>query len=272
MDVYLAGDVVTVSTVITDSSGTAADPTALTLTYTNGTTTSTLHWPTPAEITRDLAGRFHADLTGLTAGHYRYVWTSTGANAGADVDVFDVLDTATPRLVSLADAKGFLRLSGTADDALLDRIIVWATARINQEIQAATETVTSRVTGRGSVLLLPRTPVQEVTAITPVGLIGVAVDVTSVWVESPLAGLVRTTGWFYGAYDVTYTAGPAQATVAAGADGACLHLIRHWWNQSQAHGSATYGDEGFTPTDFPDLPNSVKNLLASSPPRPPLMA
>jgi len=275
MALYSTGQPFRLSTPVKDIAGALADPGALLLTYVNtapGSVAVVKHWPSPAEITRDSLGLFHFEVpAGLTAGHYRATWTSSGVNAGEDTDVFDVFDPATyPRLVSFEDAKAYLRLTGTNDDAMLDRIIGWASARILREVQGTVQTRTDRVSAQGRVFTLPLVPVQAVTAITPVTPYSSAVDVATLYVRNALGGLIESyPTWLCGLYDVTYTAG--YATVPAGVDGACLDLIRHWWNQSQAHGSATYGDSGFVP-DFEGLPNSVRNKLAAAPARPPLIA
>lgn len=270
MDVYLTGDVITMRTTVVDSNGTAADPTSLTLTYTDqagNATTKT--WPTPADITRDSTGVYHFDATGLAAGHWRYTWTAAGLYAGTDTDVFEVYDPAdVPRIVSVADAKTFLRLSGTADDALLNRMVTWATARIIREIGAVVNTVyTETVCAVGGGFVLTRTPVLSVSAITPLNSYVPTVDVATLYVTNSLAGVVTATGYttMYGHYNVTYRAG--YNTVPPGVDGAVLELLRHWWTQSQAHGSATYSEDNqLTPlTDFPSLPYSVLNKLAAIP-------
>lgn len=271
-DLYPLGQPVRLSTTVRNSAGVLADPGGLSVTVTapDGTT-STLTYP--ADIAKDSTGAYHVDLTtGIsTAGHYVYVWTATGSNAGVDVDVFDVFDpTTAPRLVSFADAKAFLRITGSADDALLDRTIGWASARILQEIQASARSYTERRHVNGRRVMLANVPLIEVIAVEGADNCATAVDVATLTVRTPLAGLVESSTWMHGIYDFTYTAGHAAGT-PAGVDGATLMLIRHWWNQSQAHGSATYGDSGFVP-DFKGLPNSVRNMLAATPPAPPLIA
>jgi hypothetical protein len=263
---YPLGQPVRLSTTVKNSSETLADPGGISLTLygPDGTVVQTYSSPT-----HDGTGLYHQDIptTDLAdAGHYRYVWTATGSNAGVDMDVFDVFDPAAyPRLVSFADAKSFLRLQGTGDDALLDRIIGWASARIGIEVtpykQAFTRTITVR--GGDPFFTLPDRPVRSVTSMTPVSPFSPAVDVANVWVANPNGGRVETTAHLAGTYTVVYQAGPDE--VQPGVDGACLELIQHWWNQSQAHGSSTYGDTGFVP-DFRDLPNTVKNMLAVAAP------
>ncbi len=266
MPLYATAQPFTLSTTVTNvSTGLLADPGALVLTYVNvapGSMAVVRNWPTPAEIVKDNTGLFHYDAAALgTAGHYRVTWVATGLNAGEKYEVFDVFDPATyPRLVSLADAKAYVKLLGTADDALLDRMVGWASARILREVDAYQQTFTETRTLHGDrTFLLAHTPVQSITSLTPVGPHTSAVDVSSVWVQHPAAGIIGCTYGLYGTYTVAYVAG--YSAVPAGVDGATLALIQHWWNQSQAHGSSTYGEAGFIP-DFSGLPNTVKNRLA----------
>jgi hypothetical protein len=270
-DVYAVGQPVVLSTTV-KAAGVLTDPTALVLTVAvSGGATVTKHWPTPLEIAKDTTGTFHYAHTPTVAGLHRETWTSTGTAAGVDVDVFNVFNPALyPRLVSFADAKAFVRLQGTDDDSLLDRMVGWASARILIEVVAYASTYTQRVRARQGRLVLSRTPVREVTAIVPLSLGATVVDPADLLVLNPAHGLVVPDVGVrpYGLYDVTYTAGYDE--VPPGVDGACLQLLQHWWNQSQAHGSATYGDTGFVP-DFAGLPNSVTNKLAAAAP-PVLMA
>jgi hypothetical protein len=265
---YPIGQPVRLATTTTDAAGVLGDPTALVLTYgLRGGTLTTKNWPTPADITKDSTGTFHYDVPALsTAGQYIYTWTSTGTNAGERADVFSVFDPATyPRLVSFAEAKTMtLKLGGTADDDMLDRMIGWASARILADLEAVPRTVTERVAIDGSRFLLNSVPVRSVTSITPVTPYAVTVQAANTYVRSDVGGVIEIYGLGvtgYGLYDVTYSVG--EDTIPPGVDGACLALIRHWWNQMMAHGSATYGDSGFVP-DFKGLPNLVINMLGAA--------
>lgn len=263
-DLYPLGQPVRLSTTVKDDDDVLADPTGLTLDVAvpDGTT-ATKVWP--GDVTRDSLGAFHIDLSGLAvAGHYTYTWTASGANAGVDTDVFDIFDPATyPRLVSFARAKAFARLKGTSDDDLFDQYIGWASAAILRRLAAALETVTETVHADGC-LLLSRLPVSSVTSVTAVSLYAPTVSVADLRVTSALGGVVEsvTSPGPCGTYTVVYVVGAAGVPV--GADGACLTLIKHWWTQTQGHGSATYGDSGVLP-DFADLPNTVLNMLAAAP-------
>lgn len=265
---YPLGQPIRLSTTVRDLTGALVDPSTLTLTV-RRSGGATLTYLSPAH---DSTGTYHQDIPAAdltAAGHYQYEWVSTGLGAGVSTptgvfDVFDPAAAAGVRLVSLADAKAFLRLAGTADDALLDLIVGWASARIMREVVAVPITVTETVTARDGCLHLARTPVRTIVAATPLDTWARTVTVTDLVIDQPQYGVVRpSTGPApYGTYTVTYTAGWDE--VPPGVDGACLQLVRHWWNQSQAHGSATFGDSVIVP-DFADLPNSVRNMLASVP-------
>jgi hypothetical protein len=265
------GQPVTVTTTVSTAAGVPADAGAIAVSLYGPDGVLVQTYSSPAH---DGPGLYHQDIaaSSLTvAGHYRYDWVATGANAGVRSDVLDVFDPAAyPRLVSLADAKTFCQTIGTAGDALLDRMIGWASARILIEVVAYSTSYTQRVRARQGRFVLSRVPVREVTAVTALNVGAPAVDPADLIVANPAHGLVVPDVGIgpNGLYDVTYTAGYDE--VPSGVDGACLQLVLHWWNQSQSHGSATYGDGGFV-ADFADLPHSVTNKLAVAAP-PVLMA
>lgn len=174
-------------------------------------------------------------------------------------------------LVTLDTAKTFLRITGTADDTTLSQIIGWASERITQELTAAApESFTQTVSADVGRFVLSHTPVVSLTSITAITSWSPTVNVDDLQVTNALAGLVEAISGSTpcGLYTVAYTAGRDALPTAV--EGACLALVRHWWNQSQAHASATYGDAGFVP-DFRDLPNTVRTMLGAVP-KPPGVA
>jgi hypothetical protein len=247
---------------IRDSAGMLADAGTMTLTVylPNGSTAS-------PGFTHTVPGIYVPGVyVPSAAGHYRTEWVTSGTNTtNPFVDDFDVVDPAGyPRLVSLAEAKAYVGLKGTVGDALLDLMVSWASARIGAQLAAVKQTYTETVTSRGDdcALHLAHRPVRQVTALAAVSPWGSAPDVSQVWVANPRTGRVEGLA-LYGTYTVTYTAGPD--TVSPGVDGAVLALVQHWWDQSQAHGSSTYGDTGFVP-DFKGLPFAVRNKLDTAAP------
>lgn len=202
-------------------------------------------------------------------GPYRVIPTVTGANAGTDFDVFQVFDPAAfPRLVSFADAKRVVKALGTEDDALLDRIIGWASARIVIEYQGGLATVTQRVNVRGfdPFFKLSTTPVNSITSVTN-AITGITVDTTLLKITHPNAGLVSfPSGAVSGPNDVVYEAGTTE--IPPGLDAAVLTLIRHWWNVlvvKQTVGGYGGGSATNLTPDFAGLPNTVTNMLAALP-------
>lgn len=201
-------------------------------------------------------------------GRWRVIPHVTGANVGADFEVFDMFDpVAYPRLVSFADAKRVVKAQGTEDDPMLDRVIGWASARICVEYEMVRAVRTQRINVRGGdpFLTLSRTPVRAVTAV--VAASGTVVDASALTVTHPNGGMVQfTAGLLNGPYDITYTVGPDE--VPPGGDGATLALIQHWWSQMVARrtvGAYGAGGPGGVMPDFRDLPNTVKNFLAVVP-------
>lgn len=271
MDLYPVDQPFTLSTTITDAAtGALADPTALTLSYVAtapGSTAVTKNWPTPADITRDSIGTFHYVVTGglSTAGHYLSTWESTGNDAGAKTEVFEIFDPSTyPRLVSFDDAKTVVKALGDQDDPLLDRMIGWASARILMEVQAYRQSFTQTVNVRGGdcFFKLSHTPVRSITSITALNPYSYSPPAVSTLVPTiPNVGHVEATvGGLWGTYEVTYEAG--TDSVPPGVDGACFALLQHWWGQIVSRRSQSYGagPAGAMP-DFRGLPNTVRNLL-----------
>jgi hypothetical protein len=264
MNPFPLGQPITLSTTVTDvETGLPADAGAITLTlYKDGVLVQTY---TPAH---DGDGLYHQDVpvTDLaTAGQYRFFWTSTGANAGEKMDVFDVFDPADyPRLVSFDDAKTVVKALGDQDDPLLDRMIGWASARILMEVQAYKQSFTQVVNVRGGdcFFKLSHTPVASITSITALNPYSWSPpDVSTLVATIPNVGHVEATiGGLAGTYTVTYVAG--TDTVPPGVDGACLALLQHWWGQIVSRRSQSYGQgpAGAMP-DFRGLPNTVRNLL-----------
>lgn len=92
---YLVGQLVRVSAAITDASGSAVDPSTLTMKYrTPGGTTTTLTYGTDAALVKDSVGNYHVDLSVQEAGAYQYVWTSTGTGQAIGEGAFVSRNTA----------------------------------------------------------------------------------------------------------------------------------------------------------------------------------
>lgn len=114
---FLVGAVVPLSFTVTDEAGDLAAPGAVTLTITlpNGTTST----PTPENPS---TGVYTYDFTPASAGRHVARFVATGANAGADEDVFDA-NPASAAVVTVADAREYLG-QVSVDDTQLAAVIV----------------------------------------------------------------------------------------------------------------------------------------------------
>ena len=88
---YLVGNLVNITAIFTDGTGTLVDPDTVVLEVL--TPASVLVQPT---VVRDSVGAYHAaySLIGLSAGTYRYRWTSTGGAQAAAEGSFKVTKSA----------------------------------------------------------------------------------------------------------------------------------------------------------------------------------
>ena len=244
---YPAGQPVTISTTVRDTTGTLVDPATLTLAVhlaaADGTSTVTGTYTSP---TKDSTGTYHQDIpaTGLaTTGHYQYTWTSTGTGAGVSYGDFDVFDPFETRVLSLADAKDMLNIpqSSTGDDAELDSWI----ATIESSLEGMTggplvsRQISERVeaTDGYTVLCVRQRPLVSLVSVVNVGS-GLPLALTDMTDLDPNAGTIRRRlGWpFFGPFyqylpifTVTYVAGWGTAVPAAFSSAARI-IIRHLWD------------------------------------------
>lgn len=105
---------------------------ALTITLPDGTTTTPTVTNPPVST-----GQYLYDYQTVQAGRHAVRWVGTGANPGAHADVFDVRPAAPAYLVSLADIKQQLNMTGTGDDEELRRIIEAATGVVERHLDMA---------------------------------------------------------------------------------------------------------------------------------------
>lgn len=258
---YAVGQPIRLSTIVTDVNGTAADPTDIEVrTLSTVDAVSTTYAYNPGDIVRDSAGHFHLDLSLTTVGHYSYAWVASGLNAGVGPAAgnFEIYNPLEFRVVSIEDARTYLRLVDgadvAADDTRLTDIIGAVTASLTQLVgpmvpTTYVETVLANVT-----LQLNHGPVRSVTTFTAYSADAVTVSLGDLQILPGdvvrRASGVALSGW----YTVTYSAG--TDTVPDNVRGAALDWVLHKWRQAQAHSSATYGE---LVTDFAGPPNSVLN-------------
>ena len=162
-------------------------------------------------------------------------------------------------VLTLADAKTHLNITGSASDTELQTFIDAAEGVIAKQCGPLTLTVrTDRVSGGSEGLVLPVTPVVSITSITPV--LGTALTLSDLYVNTTTGIVEYTYGSSFWAreYDVTYTAG--RATVPADLLMAVKEMTRHLW-QSQRGSGARPGSTASASTPGFLIPNLVAELL-----------
>ena len=93
MNLYLAGDLVTVTATFTNSASVVADPSTITLKVgRKGTAETTYTYGSGSVITRVSTGVYQAniDTTSYAQGQYTYFWVGTGAVQAVNDGVFAV--------------------------------------------------------------------------------------------------------------------------------------------------------------------------------------
>jgi len=215
----------------TDTSGNAfeASSPGLTVTLPDGTTA------TPS-VTHNGSGSYSASFTTTEAGHHLVAWTATaGGLADAFCDSFEVQSSTDPTIVSLAEAKEILNLTGTtADDLLLQGYNAAATEVADYICgPVVTRQVTEVIRAQGAVMTLGFAPVRTdlgttldasnrrdgsttngLVSITPLMTYGFMYDLSQLLVDPP-TGIVRQSAGLpffysgdpYAQFKVVYWAG-----------------------------------------------------------------
>jgi hypothetical protein len=265
------GDLVPLTVTVKDSVGAPTNASTITLTITlpDGTTTTPSVTNPPAST-----GIYTFDDPTVQAGRHVYRWTSTGPQA-AHVDVFDVRSAAPPYIVSLADAKAQLKITTSAHDEELRRIVESATAAVEHHLDMAVirrTVVEKRNMGNPPVcrdpdvlqkFTLTTKPIIELTSVT-------SADGGTTWdvddMRATDAGVVEVLrgSIVWGPVDFIYVAGltliPANYTEAA------EEIIQHiWQNQRGTQGGPRPGGMdtsglGFTSYGY-SIPNSALEHL-----------
>lgn len=143
-------------------------------------------------------------------------------------------------VLTLTDAKRFLSVKATDDEADLTTVMAAAEAAVAKVCGPLEATaVTKRVRG-GNSLVLPITPVISITSVT--GKSGAVVASTdySLW---PEAGVLTTTlsGFAEEFYDVVYSAG--RAACPADLLQAVKEMTRHLWTTRRGPTTGVAGSE-----------------------------
>lgn len=267
------GDLVRLSTTLTSPAGGLVNAGTMSLTITLPDAST---FPV-SPVTPVTTGQYQYDYQTTQPGRHIARWVATGANPGAYVEAFDVLD-ATPRyMISMADAKNQLNITGTSSDDELRVYLESATdvvERVRGEAMVRRTFIEEHeVMYAGGRMALSWTPVVSLTSVVMIDG-WVTWDVSRLHVN-PITGVVSTTfqsGLFqlFGRLAVTYVAGyqviPASFQLAASI------IVNHLWQTQRGNrGSPRVGGGLSDPTTMVPgfafaVPNRALELLGTGMP------
>ncbi|MFE0699121.1 hypothetical protein [Streptomyces sp. NPDC058872] len=205
---------------------TTASGVTVTVTLPDGTSAT----PSASESS---TGQYLVDYATTQAGRHVIRWVFTGP-ADAYTDSFDVREAAPPGILSLADAKTYLRLTSTAED---DELRTWIES-ITSGIEGmcgpvVARTVTQRIDiRRAASIALRDTPVLELISLEPVHTGGTSYDPADLDVDLDTGVVRRLNGcMFIGPLIATSRAG--RLVVPAALTSAARIILRHLWQTKQ---------------------------------------
>jgi len=217
-----------------------ASTAVLTVTLPDGTTATPAVSNPPAVM-----GQYRVTYVPSVKG--RYSWRAvTTSPSTAYQDVFEVRDTASTALLSLADAKTQLKITNTASDDELRGYLESATEIVESYVgPIVPRTFTRRVNMRyRQYIHLPHTNVTAITGLTlvsdgstPIALTSITVDATTGIVSFKTPGGIFP----YNDMDITYTVG--QSYVKANWILAAGLIVQHLWQTKLGNLPSIQGDD-----------------------------
>lgn len=220
------GDPVPLALEVRDASGALANGGVVTLTITapDGSTS------TPA-VSNTAGTGLYAPTSPVLAsqfGEHLVSWLVTGANACAFTDSYDV-ESPAAGIVSLAEAKAFLRITRPDDDEILQSVILMASdicesAEGTGQIWRRTVVTNEIHDGGGNSITTNKRPVRSLTAISVDGVVASVADydVSSWRIRSPYSTF--GSGDRGGSVSLSYVAGPAGPVPAGLRIGVLEHI------------------------------------------------
>src|SRR5438445_9125878 len=157
------GDLYRCSFSLYSPGGSLVNATTMTLTITLPDGTTTVITPVAPIST----GLYQYDYPTVQSGRHVARWVGTGTNPGAYVDVFDVISASPGYIMSLADAKEQLNITGTASDEEL-RVFLESATDVVERIRGQAmvrRTVTEEHEVRSGQLVLSLPPVVSLTSV-----------------------------------------------------------------------------------------------------------
>lgn len=255
------GDSIPIAWDVKNSSGVLTNATTATLTITlpDGTTVTPSVTNPPGST-----GQYRETYVPSVIGRYAWRVVTTVPNT-AYQDVFEVRETVSPALISLADAKAHLNITSTNSDDELREYLEAVTEVVESYVgPIVRRTKTARVHGGHTTITLPDTQIVSVTSLTwvrdgstLVNLSDLAVDATS--------GVItfKNYGYFpYGDIDAVYVVG--QSYVKPNWTLAAKIILDYNWETQLGNLPSIQGDEvGYSPADGgPLIPPRAMALLS----------
>jgi hypothetical protein len=238
---YDIADSVPIAWDVKDSAGAlvTASSAVLTITLPDGTTA------TPAIPTPSPAGQYRVTYVPTVKGRYTWRAVTTAPNT-AYQDVFEVRETSSPALLSLADARTQLKITSTTSDDELRGYLDSATDIVESYVgPIVTRSYTRRINMRyRRYIHLPHTNVTAITGLTLVSDGSTPIALTDLSVD-PGPGIVsfKTPGGIfpYNDMDITYTVG--RSYVKANWILAASMIVQHLWQTKLGNLPSVQGDD-----------------------------
>lgn len=243
---YDLSDSIPIAVDVKDAAGAPANATSVVLTITlpDGTTTTPAVTNPPT-----VTGQYRYTHTATVEGRHTWRFVTTSPNT-AYQDVFEIREAATPALLSLADAKAHLNITGTSNDDELREYLEAITGIVEEYVgPIVRRTYTRRVMGGRSRIALPHRQVAAVTAVTLVWD-GSSLDLTDLTIDTPSGIIGRKAGWYlpYGAsltsfweLDVTYKVG--RSYVQPNWTLAAKIILKHNWETQLGNLPSIQGED-----------------------------
>jgi hypothetical protein len=236
---YDLSDSVPIAVDVRDSVGALANAGAVTLTITlpDGTT-ATPTVTNPPSVT----GQYRYTYVPVQVGRHAWRFVATTPNTAYE-DTFNVRETESPALLSLADAKAHLNITSTTNDDELREYLEAATEIVESYTgPIVRRTHTARVCGWRCRIPLPHTQVTAVTAVTIVrdGTTPITLSDLTIDTASGVISYKNGSAFPYGDMDITYTVG--RSFVKANWTLAAKIIVKHNWETQLGNLPSIQGD------------------------------
>lgn len=236
---YDLSDSVPIAVDVKDANGNLVDAASVTLTITLPDGTSATPTVTNPPST---TGQYRYTYVPVQVGRHAWRFVATTPNT-AYQDVFEVRETVSPALVSLAEVKTQLSITSTTSDDQLREYIEAATEVVESYVGPIVQrTHTARVCGYQSSISLPHTQVTAVTNIVDVSTGTSPITLSDLSIDT-IAGVISYKSGIQFPYrdmDVTYTVG--RSTVKANWTLAAKLIVQHKWQTRLGNLPSIQGD------------------------------